>query len=126
MRVISHRRTYISRKRAYGLRLHERRNGNDAVGEKNGKNSYGCYGQDRRPRYPSPDLRGLAKKRTLQIASLQNPSLRILVLRRESPILSPCVPSTPGKSSRRGPFATKIVGSSRFSSDTAVMQVGIS
>ena len=77
MQVISYKlictRIDISCKRAYRLRLHERRNGNDR--EENGKNGYRYYGQDRRPRYqrdPSLVLRGLAKKRTLQIASAKS------------------------------------------------------
>lgn len=77
-------------------------------------------------RDPSSALRGLAKKRTLQIASAKplpaNP-FSVENHRRKS---SPRTLSAPANSSRRSPFATKIVGSSRFSSDTAMMQVGIS
>lgn len=121
---------YVQIYRACGLRLHGRRNGSDRVGEENGKNGYRCYGQDRRPRYASlthPLLSG----GQLRSEPCKLPPQNLSPCESDSPsrITNPSPPHpfhAPANSSRRGPFATKIVGSSRFSSDTAVMQVGIS
>lgn len=101
------------------------RNKNDGVNEKTGKNGYKYFDQDRKSRYASVSypcsFLGLAKNEPCKLP--RDPYPRI---RSPSDGRTAIHPLPTSANSLHRPFATEIVGLSRFSDEMIVMQVGIS